>query len=400
MKESVTQLATEVNNRFEQYLLSLDKATVMSGRKTRQMKELEDSEQYEARRELLFIEELATKKREEIESKENSYIAQIEREFHDVLMLEMDKQLCDTSELMRQHLKLEPAVGRLLDVLYTEACTISKLVECIEPLPWLTKSIINFIRQPKYRRVDSQGHPLIIKTLRGAVSFIGIDSLRKLIPALIAKYLMPPNSTYMPDMKKHLWLYTIGAGNVANTLASSMDIKPHFGFNIGLLSIIGRSAVASVYLKRFDNVLQDVVTDARKKNDHNLAEKLTGLVPSQKYLISCWKKYADSVTANVISKLKLRWMMIAPGFQDNLKIRQLSYQYLEEQKLHPLTHLLFKSQGYMHFKLLQQNKLITKEASALYLRNYGVNDVDIAMLSKINLTGLELKIAEKIEEES
>ncbi|MGQ8365991.1 HDOD domain-containing protein [Glaciecola sp. 1036] len=399
MKESVTQLTNIINDRFEYYLVSMDEAIIASGRKTRKMQELEDSEQFEARRELLFIEEVANRKREEEATEEHSYQDKVEKLFHDQLILDMEKLLKDPAEIMKSTLKFDPIVGKLLDILYTESCSISRLVACIEQLPWLDKSIINFIRQPKYRRLDSHGHPLIIKTLRAALSFIGIESLRKLIPVLIAKHFVPVKNDYIPDIHKHLWLYTIGTGNVARILAPSMGIKEHIGFNLGLFSTIGRAAIAQMYIKMFDLKLRDHVIAARKKEDRNLAKALINIAPSSKYLVLFWKKFALKATVEMMASLNMRWLMITPGYDDYTRIRQTTYKYIEQNKLHPLTSLLFKSHGFMQFKLLQSSQLITKEVSQLYLRNYGITAQDVSLLSNTNLTGLELRIAEKIEGE-
>jgi hypothetical protein len=55
MKLSVSQLAATMNNRFEHLLVSIDEAVILSGQKTEKQRTYEDSEQAEARRELLFV---------------------------------------------------------------------------------------------------------------------------------------------------------------------------------------------------------------------------------------------------------------------------------------------------------------------------------------------------------
>jgi sugar/nucleoside kinase (ribokinase family) len=66
MKLSVSQLASTMNSRFDHLLVSLDEAILLSGQKTEKQRIMEDSEQADARRELLFVEEVAIKNREEI----------------------------------------------------------------------------------------------------------------------------------------------------------------------------------------------------------------------------------------------------------------------------------------------------------------------------------------------
>jgi len=397
-KQSVSQLTEVFNDRFEKLLLSLDEAKIDAGQKTDKQKLIDASEQNDSRRLLLVVEELANKKKEVAATAENAYIQQIEADFHESLMEDLKVEFRDTAMIMEKVLRFDQSLGRLLDILYTEACSISRLVSCLENLPWLEDAVIKFVRQPKYRRLDSKGHPFVLKTIRSALSFVGIESLRTLFPVLIAKHANPVHSEYTPNLMKNLWLYTIGTGNIAKALSASYDVKPHFGFNIGLFANIGRTAVVNLYLRTFESKLRDEIIKARKKNNINQAKALGTLIPSEKYIISLWKTSANKITANVIKELNCRWMMIAVGFEDFTKIRQISIKHVENLDLHPFAKLLFTSQGFMQYRMLSSEKLMTKQEAMIYLRNFGVGSNHVSSVSKINLTGIELNIAGVIDE--
>lgn len=398
LKQNVSQLSEVFNDRFEKLLLSLDEAIIDAGRKTDKQKLIEASEQNESRRLLLVVEELANKKKEVAATAENAYLQQVEADFHQTLIASLEDEFKDTAMIMEKVLRFDKSLGRLLDILYTEACSISRLVTCLENLPWLEEAILKFVRQPKYMRVNSSGHPIILKTIRSALSFVGIESLRSLIPVLIAKHTNPMHSEFTPNLAKNLWLYTIGTGNIAKALSESYDVKPHFGLNLGLLSNIGRTAVVSIYLRTFEATLRQEIIKARKKNNNNHAKALGTLSPSLKYIASLWKSYAHTITANVIHELDCRWMMIAIGFEDFAKIRHVSIKHVDELNLHPFAKLLFTSQGIMQYKMLHREKLMGKQESMMYLRNFGVGSKDVSIVSKISLTGIELNIAGVIDE--
>lgn len=398
LKQSTPQMSEVFNDRFEKLLLSVDEATVHAGKKTDKQKLIEASEQNESRRLLLVVEELANKKKEVAATAENAYLQQVESDFHDALIVDLESEFKDTAMIMEKVLRFDSSLGRILDVLYTEACSISRLVSCLETLPWLEESILKFVRQPKYMRVSSSGHPIILKTIRSALSFVGIESLRSLIPVLIAKHTNPMHSEFTPNLTKNLWLYTIGTGNLAKALSESYGIKPHFGFNIGLLANIGRTAVVSLYLRTFESKLRQEIIKARKKNNMNQAKVLGTLSPSLKYINLLWKNHANTITANVVNELNCRWMMIAIGFEDFAKIKQVNIKHVDELKLHAFAKLLFTAQGFMQYKMLHREKLITKQESMVYLRSFGIGSKEVAIVSKLNLTGIELNIAGIIDE--
>jgi hypothetical protein len=393
-KLSVSQLASTMNNRFEHLLVSKDEAVLLSGQKTEKQRIYEDSEQAEARRELLFVEEVAIKNREELNEKQNLFLRQVEAEFHVSLINDLAEKIRDTSFVLKKVLGFDPVIGKLLDVLYTESCSISRLEAIILQIDWLESGLIKFTKQPKYRRVDTRGKAIVIETLRQALSFIGIESLRSLIPALIGKKALPPRSEMFPELNKHMWEYTLGTALTAQTVAEKEGGKWYLGYNIGMFSNIGRCAIAKMYLRSFDAKLREKIIEARKKNNPVQAKALAALLPSHKYLISLWNKFASQLTSDLVNQFKCRWLMIGIGLEDYTRIKEISYQDVKAKNLHPLTALLFRSQGYMQFKMMKANGLMSKQASMLYLRNFGIVSDDVVLLMKTNLSSLEIHIPE------
>eukprot|EP00232_Nephroselmis_pyriformis_P022997 CAMPEP_0182872676 /NCGR_PEP_ID=MMETSP0034_2-20130328/11863_1 /TAXON_ID=156128 /ORGANISM="Nephroselmis pyriformis, Strain CCMP717" /LENGTH=208 /DNA_ID=CAMNT_0025005281 /DNA_START=31 /DNA_END=653 /DNA_ORIENTATION=+ len=208
-----------MNSRFDHLLVSLDEAILLSGQKTEKQRIMEDSEQADARRELLFVEEVAIKNREEINQKQNLFIQQVEAEFHVSFINDLAEKIRDTDFVLKKILGYDPELGKLLDVLYTESCSISRLEASIIQMDWLQDAIIKFVKQPKYRRFDSKGKLIVINSLRSALSFVGIESLRTLLPALIAKRSLPPKSEVFPELQKHMWEYTLGTGKACKAIA-------------------------------------------------------------------------------------------------------------------------------------------------------------------------------------
>jgi hypothetical protein len=259
-------------------------------------------------------------------------------------------------------------------------------------MDWLEQSIIKFVKQPKYRRFDSKGKLVVINSLRNALSFVGIESLRTLIPALIAKRTLPPKSDSFPNLQKHMWEYTLGTGIACRVLAEKEGMKWYLGYNIGLLSTIGRSAIAKMYLRAFDVKLREKIIEARKNNDPEQATALNKLVPSHKYLLSLWQNFSNDLTNDIVAAFKCRWLMIGIGLEDYTRIKELTIAHVKERDLHPLTNLLFRVQGYMQFKMLKSHSLISKQASMLYLRNFGIMSDDVVLLMETNLGSIEIKI--------
>ena len=386
-------LASECNMRFEKLLLSLDNAIIAAGKKTDKQRQSEASEQNDSRRLLLVVEEIAIKKKEVVANAESAYLLGIETKFNEALMADLSEEFSDTAMIMDKVLKIDKGLGPLLDLLYTESCSISRILNCLENLSWLENSIMQFVKQPKYRRLNSSGQPVEVTTIRAALSYVGIDSLRTLLPVLIAKHINPVRSPYTPNIVKSMWRYTLGAGNVAKALSESYGVKPHFGYNIGLLANIGRAAIVNLYLKRFDTKLRQEVIKASKKNEMNEAKALSSLEPSTEFIIALWQRHASNITTNVIKALNCRWLVIAIGFEDFARVRKVDIDHINTLDLHPLAKLLYASQGFMQYKILSSEKLINKQEAMVYLRNVGITSQHVNIISKVNLSNIELNIA-------
>ena len=395
MPAKVSQMASLYNQRFDQLLLCKDEALTIAGMKPRFKKTMEDSKEEELRRQLLTVEEVAKDQRKLEQTKESQFLQKVEADFHRVFINEIEKQFTDTAQLNTKFFNFDPEVGKLLDVLYTRACSISRLVGHVEKIGWLETLVMRFVRQPKYHRSDTQGHAIVLKTLQGALRFIGIENLQILLPVLVAQHCMPKSTEAAPSLSKHLWLYTVGSANIAKALADSRDVLPHFAYNIGLLSVLGHIAVANTYLRAFDRELEAFIQRAEKTNNQAYLQVLASLRPSHKYIVALWNKHAMTINSEIFKSLRCRWLVIGSAFEESKRIHVVSYKHLQQQDMNEMTKLLFSSQGYMRFKMLQKYRLIDDKASALYLRNFGITAGDISILSKLKLTNIDIVIKEK-----
>lgn len=384
-------LSKVYHGRFEKLLLSKDEAIIDAGGKTNNQKRREQSLQVDPKRYLLEVEEITNKDREVVANAKHVFLLEVEEKFNQSIQEEIAQELGDIDKIVEKSLQFN-TLGRLLDVLYTDACTITRLVECLESLPWLAASILKFIKQPKFQREDNRGKAIVLKTSRNALSFVGIDSLRTLIPILIARHTNPLKTPLTPDISKNMWLYTLGTGNIAKALAAKNLIRPHFGFCAALLANVGRTVVTNVYLKVFDKLLSNQIAQAQKANEHKQAKALSLLSPSQYYLIELYKEYANKLSSEIIIKLNCKWLNIATGFADFSKIGDYDCEDLIKANFHPLAKLLFNAQGFMQYKMLNSEQLIGKKESMMFLKYYGIGASDLAIITTINLIGIDLNI--------
>lgn len=214
-----------IDDRFENMIISPERVLEMLGRRKVGEVSFEQSEQGDARRLLLHVEKVAIENKRLQEKTEASYLESVSHHLHEILLGELTEQLSYTDELVQNVLNLPENIGELLDALSVKACSVSKLEPIAATMPWLYDELIVVVNTPQFRRKDSRGRIIVVETLRTALSFLGIENLRTLIPSLILKRAMPQITDPYPLIKQKLTPYTTGVAITAKRLAALTDLN-------------------------------------------------------------------------------------------------------------------------------------------------------------------------------
>jgi hypothetical protein len=304
-----------VNDCFENFIVSTERVFEILGKSPTGKVTFEESEQGDARRQLLHVEKVAIENKRLQRTSEASYIESISYQLHDIIVEEMSEYLKDTPGVISSLLNLPSNIGMLLDALTVRACSVSKLEPIVATMPWLVDDLTRIVNTPRFRRKDSRGRIIIVETLRTALSFLGIENLRLLIPSLIVKRATPQITDPYPLIKQKLSSYSTGVAITAQHIAIAQGINKSDAYMLGMLGNLGRCAVIRLYFRMFDKVQLHLLQECQKDKEHKRHDALVKIVPSANHLIALQHTFADALTADVLDELALKRLFITPAMR-------------------------------------------------------------------------------------
>ncbi len=349
-----------IDDRFENMIISPERVLEMLGRRKVGEVSFEQSEQGDARRLLLHVEKVAIENKRLQEKTEASYLESVSHHLHEILLGELTEQLNYTDELVQNVLNLPENIGELLDALSVRACSVSKLEPIAATMPWLYDELIVVVNTPQFRRKDSRGRIIVVETLRTALSFLGIENLRTLIPSLILKRAMPQITDPYPLIKQKLTPYATGVGITAKRLAALGDLNKNQAYTLAMLSNLGRCVVTRLYFKLFDKIQLHLLQECQKDKEQKRHEALLKVAPSANHLIALQQEFADAVSADILEWMHLMRLPIAEP------MRACADKVPAQSKT--LSKILHQARTYTQIRMLHQLKLVEmKEVKPLFM---------------------------------
>ncbi len=391
MSNSLDNQYAILKHRFECLMISTSKANDLTGRELPGYVKYEDSEQGFARRELLQVEKQAIESKQFDEINNQSYVDSVRNEFHRTLLQHFEVELQDYTSVYHRILNLNEALPDLLDLLAVNACTIARLEPIAARIPWLYDELLKIVNAPQNRRRDSRGRLIEVETLRAALSFINIDNLQLLIPALIFRRTIPQVTDPFPQIKARVWQQALNTALTARFLASAAGVRENDAYSLGILQGIGRNAITRLYFRLFEKLQRHELEVAQAKKQRKKHDALTQIEPSSNFLIALWNDYADKTLAVTLEHMHLKRLLIHPS----AKILANGQAPGEED---PLAVLIQQARDYGQFRALKAQRLIEADEAKVILRASKIPTNAIAQLNALDLRKLPLNIKPDLDE--
>jgi len=340
----------------------------------------QDSEQENRRRELLEVEEQAQKNKIIAAHGETHFRAQISAQLYTKVNAIVHKDLDNKEKLFHQLLKIDDAYTAILEILSVKAASISRIKPLVEMLPWLADDLINLVNKPQYRkRADVQ-----IQSAQVALSYIGLDNLKLVIPTFILKHFLPRTTSPFPLMKRKLWNDSLSIGLAASVLAKKQNIDEFSAFSTALLSNLGRLTVCKTYVNAFHEIHSQDIRVAYHKKDKRLHDILLAIKLAPDVLLTKLLEHSAKISAEMIELMNFERLPITESLFD------LAYT-VKISEMHPIAQLIVKAQAYLTFRNLSKENLISEDESTLLLATAELSEEEIALLKKSDIDHLKLK---------
>ena len=344
--------------------------------------EQQHSEQQNRRRELLAVEEEAKKEKIIAQHGEQHFRDQVNTHLYSKIITKINNELTDKDLLFQQILRIEDATTAILDLLAVRAASIKRIKPLTSSLQWLSSDLIRLVNKPQYRkRADVQIHNVNV-----ALSYIGLDNLKLIMPTFILKHYLPSNTAPFTLMKRKLWNDSLSTGLAASILAQEQGIDEYAAFSAGLFSNLGRFIVTRIFFRAYHEIHAKAVKKAFVEQDKRLHDVLLNIKPDADVLLNQLTRHSARIGAEIIELMRFERLPLTEPLFD------LAYT-IDYKKMHPIAQIVTKAQGYIAFRNLAKESLINANEAKLLLAAAKLIPEEIALLKKSDIDHLKLKFA-------
>ena len=148
-------------------------------------------------------------------SEEESYNTKVMYAFFNKITEKVDKEFSNNKPFYHNTLLIEDVTPTIMDILSVRAASIKRIATLVNTLPWLGDDLIAFVNKPQYRKNSE----IRVKTPNLALSYIGLDNLKLVMPTFFLKHWLPNNTGSLPLIKRKLWNDSLSTALAAQTLA-------------------------------------------------------------------------------------------------------------------------------------------------------------------------------------
>lgn len=330
-------------------------------------------------RTLLDVEVNALERKAVEDSQSEWYKSSLNDDLHQHVCKSIEESLSGPVQLFNVFIKIEPELGQLFDVLSLRAASIKRVLKIVETIPWLCTDIIDLVNKPQYRK----NNDVKLDNVNLALSYLGLDNLQRLLPALAYRHFLPQSTRPFGTMRRKLWANALGQALAAEVL-SEYNAQPLYmayvsAFVIGLSDAI----ITRLFLTGFDYQQEANLKEAYKEKDKKRYNIIAGLTPDPTVLTAMLDKHRAQ-TAKAIAE------HLAP---ERLPLVQLYSSLFDSDKFSEfsaMAKILAQAQAYIEFKHLNIEELISNKEALTLLSSVKLRQEHLELLKKANTSKLRL----------
>ena len=380
-------LKDSIHSRFNHLTLSLGEAQLSMGMTPEGTVAYELTEQSDARRELLRVEKQAIRDKQLNQKSEQNYVNSIRELVHTEMYTRIKQRLVDENLIFNKVLGFDERMSPLLDLLSVKASSISKIEPAAANMPWLYDDLIKTVNMPKYRRTDARGKVVAVESLKVALSFLGIENLKMIVPSLAFRRWIPQITDPYPEIKNRLWEASVGTAMSCKKIAQLSKVDENHAFVLGLFHDVGKIIIVKLFFKLFDEVQREALIEAHNEKKREEHSALTQIQPSGQFLIQLIDELAYPLSARLIKKMQFRRIFIADAMAEYAQNQAVTF-------MSPMAKVLAQGIAYNRYRTLKHHKMINMDEAKEFLRQFYFPKGALSVLKATDLRHLDIKMDE------
>lgn len=338
------------------------------------------SEQENRRRELLAVEIKAQQDKIVAAHGEEHFRNQVRELFYSQVRSQVNEEFDNKTNLYSNVLCIEDAAPTILELLSLRATSINRIKPLATSLPWLSTDLVSLVNKPQYRkRADVQ-----VNDAKLALSYIGLDNLKLVMPTFILKHWLPTSTTPYGLMKRKLWNDSLSIALAARALAQQKGLDCYTAYTTAMLSNIGQLAVTRCFLSTYNDMYKKELRQAFETKDKRLHNVLVKIDNSPELLLEQLILRSSKLSADLIELMQFDRLQITEAIFDLAYSENIT-------KMCPIAQLVAKAKVYVNNRSLTKACLISDDESKELFDLVKLTSAEISLLNKSDIDHIKLK---------
>jgi hypothetical protein len=371
-------IISPIYHRALRLVISKDFAVQKNGK--HQITPQQDGEQHNRRRELLEVEEETNRTKIIEEHGLSHFKEQMMAQFYGRVLKKVNQEFDNKENLYNNILKVEDAAASIMELLSVKAASIKRIIPLIQALPWLADALVDLVNKPQYRkRADVQ-----VTDASLAISYIGLDNLKLVVPTFILKHWLPTTTSPYPLMKRKLWNEGLSIALASSVLAEQEGLDPFAGFSAGMLSNFGLIAVTRCFVNTYNDIYKSELREAYETRDKRLHDVMVEFDSSPQLLHEQLLTRSSLISAEMVELMRF----------DRLPITEIMFDLAHTtdiKKMCPLARIITKAKTYVTFRSLAKEELIDNEEALALFSAVNLNKKNTSLLKKSDIDHIKLQ---------
>ena len=342
--------------------------------------DFQGSEQKNRRRELLSVEIKAQQEKIIAAHGEEHFRKQVMTKFFTQVNKQINDEFDNKAYLYNRVLSIEDAAPTILELLSLRATSINKIKPLATSLPWLATDLVSLVNKPQYRKhADVQ-----VNDANLALSYIGLDNLKLVMPTFILKHWLPTNTAPFSLMKRKLWNDSLSIALASSVLAEHSGANRYTAFTTGMLSNVGKLAITRCFLNTYNRMYKQALRDAFNAKDKRLYNILVKIENSPELLLEQLILRSSMLSAELIELMNFDRLPITEAMFDLVCADTI-------EKMSPIAQIVTKAMVYVSYRSLAKENLINDDEKALLFKSAKLTKAEISLLNKSDIDHIKLK---------
>lgn len=349
---------------------------------------MDQSKNGQFQRTLLEVEERRIKKEQQKEQAQLNTINAMAKSLRPHIIKHVKENIQDNEYAITSLLRLPSNFTDLIDMLYLPAMTYSRVASIVQLNHIHNSNLLHMVNRSDFQTQIGKPISRRIRDSQIAVSLLGINGAKALLPVMMIKQTVKLRNEYFPLLGFKLWKLVLSNGLATHHILTQKGYPdPLEGLLAGMLYNIGKITLYHQFVNSFDEVKKKFLIQFRhdgKKAQHDFLLKVE---PDASILFELMEQLANSHTLSLIQKLDMRKQRprdLSLALEQALSICTI-------EQCSALARAIRQGNAYAQFEQLRNAKLIEQTNIDPYLAAVGMSRKGMSALIKRDLTRLNLK---------